>query len=171
MPARRRKAGSSKHDETARAAAMLADAARVPSAWPGELRAMAGRLCADDQIHRHFVLNTDIKNLGPADASALISHLGVFAADRPDSALRAISGILRISREHPRLGEQADQALAAIPAETVQPAAILQIRPTDAAALAALRRWADGPASGATRTAISGLLANMADTGTETGQA
>jgi hypothetical protein len=135
----------------------------LDSELPERLRDLAANLLSSVRAEQKSVTEQDLLALRTGDAAALVRHLARAARDRPTEQRPAVVGLLRITRLHPSSVEEATKWLTAIPADEVQPAAVLSFEPGDARTFkGVLEGWQSNVTVVPTRNALAKALQDAA---------
>ena len=125
---------------------------------PERLRDIAASLMSSSRADQYSVTDEALRRLPIEDARSLSQHLGRMGRDRPADQLKAVEGILRISRQQSSVGDECCAALGTIPGNEVNPPAILLFEPRDIALHPALKKWRSQTTRTPTKRAIDGIL-------------
>lgn len=131
----------------------------LASELPERLRDIASNLLSSVRAEQKSVSDTDIDALGAADALDLARYLGRAARDRPTEQRQAVLGLLRITRQHKSVIDEASELLAAIPVEEIEPATVLSFTESDVKIFkTVLEDWGSKVSNNPTKNAIKEVL-------------
>jgi hypothetical protein len=126
---------------------------------PERLRDIAANLLSSVKAQQRSVHDDDLLALGSEDATALLQHLGRMGRDRPTDQMKAIAGILRISRLHNELLDDTKKSLQSVtPDDITVPSILLFDMSHDENLRSVLENWKTGTTKQTTKNAVDGIL-------------
>lgn len=114
-------------------AASFAKIEVIDTGLPERLRDLAIALSSSLKVDRAGVDDAALAALPDADALILVNHLGKRTRDQPSLQNFTVESLLRLAAQKPAAQADVIAALRGIPADAIEPATVLKLRPLDVA--------------------------------------
>ncbi|MFJ3405395.1 P-loop NTPase fold protein [Promicromonospora sp. NPDC090134] len=114
-------------------AASFAKIEVIDTGLPERLRDLAVALTSSLKLDRAGVTDETLQRLQEGDAQNLVGHLGRRTHDQPALQKFTVESLLRLAAQQPTTQSSVVAALRDLPAESVEPATVIKLRPLDPA--------------------------------------
>jgi hypothetical protein len=108
---------------------------------PSRLRDLAANLLSHLRTEQMSVTEDDLNALGAADAILLVEYFGRVGRDQPSNQLPAFTAIVRLVSRYPQAADAANQILTTVPADDLNPSAVLRLANYAEVFGTALQQW------------------------------